>query len=366
MSSCLLAQLYSEQHDCFNEIIKFLGYADRYYLLYFLSVSRDEEQVDEILNRFGMELMKSRMEIYRRVLNCIEGMIVEEGSKSNWIVDVNQYRKLLQLYRNIPKFEELKENSLKENKTFIIYQLELLGLRLKSVKTLFHIFREMINFERELLESSLPKYDVGKSPSVVMERASSLTSTPLRLNIGIIGLPKSGKSSLLCSYCTNYFPEDGMIEKASLFEANIMIDGCVIMCTMQSMSLSNEKIVQEVIKQPFDVVAFTCKCTELNNLVNDEQLFEKHILQNLRKLVMNFPLIPIHIIITGKDLDAYSLAGQLTLERKFHNFPHLVQIGYCSSLTQQGLKSVFDEMYRSAMAFRFHTFASKKKNCSLQ
>ncbi|EFC36622.1 predicted protein [Naegleria gruberi] len=313
-----------------------------------------------------MELMKSRMEIYRRVVNCIEGMILEEGSKSNWIVDVNQYRKLLQLYRNLPKFEELKENSLEENKTFIIYQLELLGLRLNSVKTIFHIFREMINFERELLESSLPKYD-GKSPYVVLGRAGSSISTPLRLNIGIVGLPKSGKSSLLCTYCTNFFAEEGMMEKESLFEANIMIDGCMIMCTMQCMSLSNEKIVQEVIKQPFNVVAFTCKCTELNNFVNDEQLFEKRILQNLRKLAMTFPLIPIHIIITGKDLDTFSLVGQHTLERKLHSFPHLVKIGYCSSLTQEGLKSVFDEVYRSAMAFRFHTsFASKKQNCSLQ
>src|SRR3989338_4826505 len=157
--SSFIVRLYSEQQDCFYEVTKFLDYADRYYLLYYLSSAssksqQDEERTFEILNHFGMELMQGRVEIYRKALQCIESSIINSkgDSKCNWIIDANPYKKLLQLYKNLSAFEG--SNTLEEYKSFIIYQLELLGLRLNSikVKTVFHVFREMINFDNELLE----------------------------------------------------------------------------------------------------------------------------------------------------------------------------------------------------------------------
>ena len=386
--------------------------------------------IHEFLDHYGYKQFKSRSQrVYARVAcqvlheRSLKKNLISSKHHSSmwWIVNESAHEQMAEYYR-VLSFEIFNQNS-EENESLMDVKLKLLKQfpklihndTFKEDMSLFEMYDQFLKFEIRYLKSNYWKFSKHTALTDSYGIGVVLQDQVMDMNIAIYGHEKSGKREMIRSYCTNAFGGNNETDDFdSTQTCNVMIDGYVFCVKMSAFSIhtmiplvtthtlasrqainsqqdaleNNATTTKTPINPVFVIFVYDCTkhfternisttpstSTSVNALLREHELQMK-LLPALRKLVMTYPFTPIVVAMSKIDLlilddNNYSCSDELSsLYEVLNEFPHVVQVVGFSALTQEGLKSCFDEAYKAAIKARYQcSYDPKKKDkkCEIQ
>jgi Ras-related C3 botulinum toxin substrate 1 len=181
----------------------------------------------------------------------------------------------------------------------------------------------------------------------------------LTIKAVVVGDGAVGKTSALISYTTNQFASDYMPTVFDNYSANVMVDGQVTHLMLWDTAGQEDYDRLRPLSYPQSDVMLVC--FDVNSRPSMNNVRNKW-LPEVRYHAADTPVL---LVGTKVDLRSASRGGNAVTKEEGEQFAAAEQCaGYreCSSLTQEGLKGVFDAAILEAMKQR-NKRMKRKKNC---
>jgi len=359
-----------DQMDALGIVWQFLSYQEQFRMMWALEMTNQKHQSDHVklfLNSIGMKLLKRRVEmVYEPTVDYLKTITWKYRKHETWVQNEKLFNELVEFYTHFVqlwKLEEGNESIMKQ----MLHSVDVCDIccRNDECLSLFGWFRRICLYEIELIRHAFQSFTGSNVPFDYHDIGEDV----IEISVNVYGEVGSGKRSMVQSYMLNTFEEDSKFDICEIHECMLMINGNVVKLCIGGDDIS--KIREKKAPKYQNSIIYCYDVAKLASMVSSAE-FKKLVLQDIEpgliRTILQFPLTPIAVIFTKIDKcygqEQKFHIGDDLIGTVFHKFPHLVNVLRCSSLTQEGLKSVFDNAVLNGLASRERKI--KQKKCTLQ